>query len=514
MSTQLIDTLDTALEQLRAGQSLPAILADYPAQAEVLTPLLKAATVLDVMRPVEMPDLETLRADRYEFLAELNRLQAQPVSPGPLMRLKEWMAHRLPWPSSGPNLLQKEQRRMSVLLVKATLIIGLVFGSASGAVALAANSLPDSPLYPAKLAMEQTRLAVTAGPAEQADLHMSLAGVRVQEMERLALAGKVPDQPTALRLEMHLNQAFHMAAQLPDENMLGFLTQAGQTIQTQEQALRQVQSHAAEPAQEPLQQASRFLSQARQEVQLGLQDPQTFRWRHIQNRPPDAPPQPSLPPAAGDRPGCPEGDCEPAGDQNQYGPQPDRPGPGGPGGNPDCPDGDCEPVGDQNQYGPQPDQPGPGMPGGNPDCPSGNCGSGSDQDQYQPPADNPGPGEPGGNPDCEEQDCEPAGDQNQHGPQPDQPGPGGPGGNPDCSSGDCEPSGDENHHGTPPSEDNGQGDSCDKGDNGDAGQNGDDNGGGTNDNGGSTSDNGGTNDNGSSADGGAGDHDGGGGKKN
>ena len=69
---------------------------------------------------------------------------------------------------------------MSALLIKATLIISLAFGSTGGAAALAANSLPDSPLYVAKLAMEQTRLKAATSPAEQAELHMTLAQVRVR----------------------------------------------------------------------------------------------------------------------------------------------------------------------------------------------------------------------------------------------------------------------------------------------------------------------------------------------
>ncbi len=342
---------------------------------------------------------------------------------------------------------------MSVLLVKATLIISVVFGSAGGAAALAANSLPDSPLYPAKLAMEQMRLNATSDPAEQAALYMTLAQVRVQEMERMALADKMPDEATALRLQSHLNQAFRLGAQLPEDDMLSFLAQAQYIIQNQEQMLNQVQTRVAEPAQEPLRQTNKLLNWARQEVEAGLQDPQTFRWRHAENRPPEAPPQPAILPVPGGNPDCLTGDCEPIGDEHRYGPQPDQPGPGGPGGNPDCPTGDCEPVGDQHRYSPQPDQPGPRAPGGNPDCPEGDCQPVGDQNQYGPQPDQPGPGEPGGNTEpCA--DCEPEGDQHQNGPQPDQPGPGEPGGNPDPCT-DCEPEGDQHQNGPQPDQPSG-----------------------------------------------------------
>jgi hypothetical protein len=321
---------------------------------------------------------------------------------------------------------------------------------------LAANSLPDSPLYPAKLAMEQVRLDVKTEPADRAALHLALAQVRVREMERLALKGEAPDEPTMLRLQKHLNQAFHQAAQLPDDEMLDYLAQAEQMIENQEQELEQVRARVAGQAQESLGQANQILGQARQETEGGLQDPQAFRWRHTKNRPPEAPSQPTGVPNSGDNSDCPGGDCEPDGDQHQYGPQP------GPGGTPDCPEGDCEPAGDQHQNGPQPG------PDGNSDCPEvADCDRTRDRDQ-----DRTQPG-PGGNPDCPEGDCEPAGDGHQNGSQPGpdgnpdcpegadcdrtrdrdqdrmQPGPGG---TPDCPEGDCEPAGDGHQNGLQPTQ--------------------------------------------------------------
>ena len=59
MITDLTDTLDAALEQLRAGDPISSILTDHPAQAEALAPLLNAATALEAIRPVEMPPSES-----------------------------------------------------------------------------------------------------------------------------------------------------------------------------------------------------------------------------------------------------------------------------------------------------------------------------------------------------------------------------------------------------------------------------------------------------------------------
>jgi hypothetical protein len=439
MTSSLADILDVALERLRIGESAPAILADHPAHADALAALLAAAAALDLIRPVEMPAPAALAADRSLFLTRIDMATSQPVSSTPLIRLTSWIAHLIPWQPTGPIIQRKEQRRMSILLVRATLIFSMVFGSAGGAAALVTTSLPDSPIYPAKLALEQVRLSVTANRAEQALVHLDLAQARVREMQRMALAGEAPDEGILSRLENHLDRVLNLAAQVPEDAMLGLLSQAQTRIQSQEQELSQVQAQVAESDQEPLRQASRLLDRARQEAQAGLQDPESFRQRHTEGGPPEPPPQPTVTPTPSGNPDCPSGDCQPPGDQHRRGPQPDQPGPGDPGGSPDCPSGDCQPPGDQNRDAPQADQPGHAE-----DCV--NYQPEGDQNQHGPQPDQPGSGEPGGNPDGDCTDCQPEGDQHQYGPQPDQPGPGEPAGNPDGDCTDCQPQGDEHHH--------------------------------------------------------------------
>lgn len=360
MSTPLTDTLDIALERLRAGEPLPDILAGQPTQADGLEPLLYTATLLQTLAPVEMPAASDWQVDRQQFLAEVARCRSQSVSPGRLARLKGWIVHTLLEQLPLPVYQWKEQRHMSTLLIKATLIFSLIFGSVTSTAVLAANSLPDSPLYPLKLAMEQTRLTLASQPGDQADLHLSLAGVRSQEMAQLALAGKVPDQATLTGLQQHLDQSLNLAAQMPDEPMLGLLTQARQMIQSQQQQLVQTQAQVGQPARAALDQATALLDQANRDIEVGLRDPQTFRWWHTHPHPLGAPPQPTSIPEPGSNqpggsPGCPTGDCRPVGDEHPYGQAGDtlppnyHAGPGQPGG--PCYGDDCRPVGDEHHYG-------------------------------------------------------------------------------------------------------------------------------------------------------------------
>jgi len=395
MTMDITDVLDLALQRLQAGELPPDIIADYPTYADFLYPLLNSAAMLDSIRPVEMPAPEVLLADRDDFLFKVTT--HQPVYSGWFDHLKLWAAQYFPQQPISLIYRRKELRPMSTLLVRAMLVLTLVFGSAGGAAVLAADSLPDSPLYPLKLTMEQTRLTMVSDPAEQAYLHLSLAQTRAEEVTRMALAGVVPDEAVLSRLQQHLNQALDLAAQTPDDDMAELLTHTQQMAQSQEQQLAQAKTSAAEQAHEPLQQASGILAQVRQEAEDGLQGPQTFRWQHGQGSPPEAaageqsqnqnqqgPGEkgPALE-RAGPGDGC-DGDngtlnLDECGEQNQSqnqqgpgekGPALEQTGPG------DGCDGDngtlnLDECGEQNQhqhepgpYGPGPDQPGPGEPDG------------------------------------------------------------------------------------------------------------------------------------------------------
>ena len=408
MTSDLAETLDAALRRLRAGESVTDITATSADQA--LVPLLEAAQMLRSLQPVETPTPEALRVDRDEFVMEIRRVQQQSVSPGRLMRLREWIAHSIPWTLSGNALQKKERRHITALIAKFALLFGLTFGSMGGAVALADESLPGSPLYSIKLASEEVTMNLTADPADRAALYLAQARERAQEMVRVTQAGGVPDETTMTRLQTRLHQSLSLASQLSDQDLSDWLVQAQQMTQAQEQALVQAQVLATGPAQEPLRQASTLLKQARERIEAGLQDPKSFRSQYTAGHQPElpAPPEP-LPAPPEPLPAPPE--PLPAPPE----PLPEPPGPGEPAGNTDgtCTTGDCPPPGDQNQHG-------PGQPAGNTDgtCTTGDCPPPGDQNQH-------GTGEPAGNTDgtCTTGDCQPDGDQNQHGLQPGQPGP-------------------------------------------------------------------------------------------
>ena len=342
MKIDMSEILNAAIDGWDVQEYIPDILRNHPEQAQELHSLLQTVDVLKSIDAVELPSDAAMQSDRNAFLQKIAQSEKSTVSPGLLTRIKGWNGSLIRWPQINLPYVRKEKWNMSAVLARVVLVFGLLFGATGGAYAMADNSLPNEPMYGAKLAMEQFQLGLVSDPAKVATQNLSMAQNRAQEIVRLAQKGTLPDAGTMTRLETHLNAALQLAAQLGNDGaMLGVLTQAQTMAQEQVQAMNRIQAAENAPVQEPLQLTMQLLNQFQKRAEAGLQDPQAFRWQYQHGQDPLALGQ------AGTNPDCPLGDCVPAGDENHYG-QTEEGAPGQPGGNPDCPSADCVPVGDQN----------------------------------------------------------------------------------------------------------------------------------------------------------------------
>ncbi len=403
--------------------------------------------LLKVLEPVEYPAAHEIEAERNKFISFISQIETKPVSLPLVKRIKRMTRQIFPPMQLVRNDIRKESSIMKTVLVRIFIISCVIFSLTSGALAFSLNSLPDSPLYDAKLALENAGLSLIGDPAKLANKHMELAHNRIKEMVKQANQGETPDGGSLNHLQQHLMYALHYAAQVQAGEMQGVLNQVQTQAQNQIQTLAQVQAQTGGAGEGPIGMANQLMHQFMNQLQIGQENPEAFR-HHYQGGTDVA----SLEFIAL------EGDCDPVGDENKYGQTSDG-GSAGPGEyqfRNDC--GDCDPVGDEHKYGqtdrssefvneagdceecipdgdehhygPQPDQPGPGQPGGNPDCPD--CDPEGDKNQYgEPPSDPPpGHGDGDGDPDCPNCDC-----------------PGCPNCDPDCP--DCDPAGDENKYGKP-----------------------------------------------------------------
>jgi len=156
------EALDICLARVESGEASPEeALSAYPELRAELEPLLLLALELRSMPRVLAP--ESLRTTRRPLFIGRE-----------VPRVAPWYARA--WV---PSLA-----RIAAGVALALLLLG-------GTVAASASSLPEEPLYPVKLVVENARLALTSDPRSRAELEIQFAARRLEEVEAAAQQGRV-----------------------------------------------------------------------------------------------------------------------------------------------------------------------------------------------------------------------------------------------------------------------------------------------------------------------------------
>jgi len=154
--------LNECLERLLVkGETIEQCLQSYPGQAAELKPLLQTALVVKKASAIQ-PRAEFKARARYQFRSAL-----QEVASGRSRPFFGWLP-----------------RWATVATIALVLLL-----AGGGTVAAAGNSMPDSLLYPVKLATEQVRLTLTLSQIGKARLCAQLADRRVAEIIYMANEG-------------------------------------------------------------------------------------------------------------------------------------------------------------------------------------------------------------------------------------------------------------------------------------------------------------------------------------
>lgn len=305
----LTSTLDRALSRLRGGEPVPQILADYPAEADRLRPLLETAAQLMPLETVGMPSADAREVQRRRFLQEAAQIRAEPVSPALLERLIGWK-----------NPTRRRARAMLVPVIKILLILGLLAGAAGGTALAADASVPGDPLYSLDLALEDLQLALTVDPADEVDLQIRQLNERVEEMMRLVERGEEINETMLTRFHLHLSTCLDRMAELDEPEMLREMERLRATVQAQTQLMSLLEEETGnETSRRALERAIRLMAEVQAMVEEGLEDPATFRLHHqLRMGPPEEvpifptpriiePPGPHLTPPMGPKEGGPQG---------------------------------------------------------------------------------------------------------------------------------------------------------------------------------------------------------------
>jgi hypothetical protein len=158
------DILDDCLERLLVkGETLEDCLAIYSQQAEALKPLLQTALATKKAVSIE-PSPEFRARARYQFHTALQETASRKSRPFSFWRFR--------WATVLTSIL-------------------IMLMASSGMVVAASNSMPDSPLYPVKLAVEQVQLTLTFSSQGKANLYAEFANRRVTEIIHIAQEGNV-----------------------------------------------------------------------------------------------------------------------------------------------------------------------------------------------------------------------------------------------------------------------------------------------------------------------------------
>ncbi|MGQ9713311.1 MAG: DUF5667 domain-containing protein [Anaerolineae bacterium] len=255
--------LDQAAGAVLQGADPGAVASRYGDIGGRLRPLLEVVAQLQVLR--EPPPPASLAAARVRFLARAQDLRAKRAarrstgSPG----IVAW-----PWPRLGDALL-----RPLVSLVLVALLFSLVGYTAQAA----STSLPGSPLYPVKLAVERTQVALAADREVEAHLEVAFAARRLDEIQRLAEAGHPPDPTTLTRLERQWEASLRAIALLRTDQKALLLAQTLGTLSYGRESLNRLMDRASPEVRERLQLALRFTEETELMVREALARPDEFR---------------------------------------------------------------------------------------------------------------------------------------------------------------------------------------------------------------------------------------------
>ncbi len=181
----LAKILDECVYLLQTGQeSVEGCLSRYSEYKEELEPLLRTVSLINTV-----PSPRPSPGFREELREKL--LSAPP------------MAGEVKRPQVFIGLPQRRGARLAFgegWLMRMVAVLAIFFLLGGGTVAASAASLPDSFLYPVKIAAERAELALTFGEREKAELYLRLAERRLEEAQRMVAEEKVGATKKALSL--------------------------------------------------------------------------------------------------------------------------------------------------------------------------------------------------------------------------------------------------------------------------------------------------------------------------
>lgn len=193
--TDIEETLDKCLSELREGGSAADCLRRYQQQAAELAPLLRTAEKLDSVAAIYDGEARDRVWAAIEQNLDLN--------------------HR---PAGRLHLLPLSTPRFAKVAAVVVMMAAISFGAAR----VSAGQLPGSPLYPLKRGLENAQLSLTFDKKAKAEVKVTLVERRLDELDRLSGATGTVNEDLLKSLPAEMSGAIDDLANLPaaDRTML------------------------------------------------------------------------------------------------------------------------------------------------------------------------------------------------------------------------------------------------------------------------------------------------------
>jgi hypothetical protein len=266
MNERFSNLLDEALERFKAGESVDAILADYPTHRDGLELLLSAAQELSALEHVPPP--ASSEVGLATFLAEAKDLEAQARS----------NRNGLPRFAAEIEILRQWWHCPRIRLALGMgMTVVLLFVMVSATFQLSSHSLPGEWLYPVKLASEELHLSFTRDQVARTEYTLLRARTRVREIQTLAETGRPIPAATLKRLDRSLQDGLTSVALVQDAEMRRLLADLEGMALEQTAVLLELEQETHQQAHPLLAQMRQSLEQTRAFASAGQADVNAFR---------------------------------------------------------------------------------------------------------------------------------------------------------------------------------------------------------------------------------------------
>jgi|GEM_PF-1798911 len=236
---QFEQAVDESLAAIQSGQAdMATVLEQYPEFAPGLRPLLRTAHLVR-STPQPVPSVAARAAGKRELLVAVARKRQAPGEPAGWRRTVNTLRDFIQ--GLGQPALPLGRAAIAWL----ALVIFLM-STGYGVTQVAASSLPDSPLYPVKLATEDIQLALAPSLETRVRLLLTFSERRLTEATLTASTGRGLDRALSEMVKNN-EEAMRVIAQLPVDNRPPLFADLASLAEKERKALGQVK-HIVPPS--------------------------------------------------------------------------------------------------------------------------------------------------------------------------------------------------------------------------------------------------------------------------